>query len=133
MSKILKNININRVFTFFIKRKMKKIILLLILLRILLAVAVEHEVVSMFIESSTRNNLPKLYTWNFKKQKYERILNKNGEITKKYNRGIFLLENSIYKPVHKKKGQALTSTRNSLSKTTKIISKKIVNKKVLIQ
>jgi len=41
---------------------MKKIILLLILLRILLVVAVEHEVVSMFIESSTRNNLPKLYT-----------------------------------------------------------------------
>src|SRR5437773_1824087 len=103
---------------------MKKIILFLILLRILLVIAVEHEAVSVFIESSTRNNLPKLYTWNFKKQKYERILNKNGEITKKYNGGIFLLENNVYKPVHKKKEQAPTRTRNYSSKTTKIISKK---------
>ena len=111
---------------------MKKIILLLILLRILLAVAIKREVVGVFIESSTRNNLPKLYTWNFKKQKYERILNKNSEITKKYNREIFLLENGIYNPVYKKKGQALIHTRNSLSKTTKIISKKTRKQKGVV-
>ena len=82
---------------------MKKIILLLILLRILLVIAIEHEVVGVFIESSTRNNLPKLYTWNFKKQKYERILNKNSEITKKYNGRIFLLENVFTNLFIKKK------------------------------
>jgi hypothetical protein len=105
---------------------MKKIILLLILFRILLVIAVEKEIDDILIVPRTRSrsNLPKLYTWNFKKKKYERILNKNGDITKKYNGGIFLLENDVYKPIHKAKGPTPIRKKKSTSKTTTIISKK---------
>ncbi|CAG8813908.1 8605_t:CDS:1, partial [Racocetra fulgida] len=56
-------------------------------------------------------NLPLLYTWDFTKNKYKRILNTNGKMCKSYPGGLFLREfnnrgKSIYVPVHKPKGAA---------------------------
>jgi len=53
--------------------------------------------------------LPKLYTWNQKTDKYEIILNKKGDLTKRYPGGIYVQKfNSrsstpLYEPVHKPK------------------------------
>ena len=54
--------------------------------------------------------LDQLYTWNFKKRRYERILNKNGKTCKSYPGGIYIQKfrgsssTPKYEPVHKPKG-----------------------------
>jgi hypothetical protein len=61
--------------------------------------------------------LPKLYTWDYKKGRYIRILNRNGKICKNYPGGIFLERfygtstKPRYVPVHKPKGSDIKRQR----------------------
>jgi len=55
-------------------------------------------------------SLPQLHTWNFKKGRYERVLNKNGKMCKSYPGGLYLQSfpkdsaKAKYVPVYKPKG-----------------------------
>ncbi|CAG8852816.1 16765_t:CDS:1, partial [Gigaspora margarita] len=65
------------------------------------------------------NVLPKLVTYNFRNGQYQPILNKNGQITKRYPGGIYVQKffannaSPRYEPVHKPKSAAVKTPRTT--------------------
>ena|ERR1043165_2400159 len=63
-------------------------------------------------------SLPQLHTWDFKKGRYMRVLNKNGKMCKSYPGGLYLQSfpkgsaKAIYQPVHKPKGANIKRPRS---------------------
>ncbi|CAG8455462.1 6898_t:CDS:1 [Cetraspora pellucida] len=63
-------------------------------------------------------SLPQLYTWDFKKGRYMRVLNKNSKMCKSYPGGLYLQSfpkgsaKAIYQPVHKPKGANIKRPRS---------------------
>src|ERR1051325_5890890 len=76
------------------------------------------------------SRLDKLYTWNFRVGQYVPILNRNGQITKRYPGGIYLQKfygtstTPRYVNMHKPKGANTKQSRVTKSKRKKAVTKK---------
>ena len=76
------------------------------------------------------SRLDKLYTWNFRFGRYVPILNRNGQITKRYPGGIYLQKfygtsaTPRYVNVHKPKGANTKQPRVIKNKRKKAVTKK---------
>jgi hypothetical protein len=110
-----------------IRSKMKISYLFIILLSVIRSLAVDaaNEQVLTGV-----NVLPRLYTYNFRNGQYEPILNKNGQITKRYPGGIYVQRFSTssitprYDPVHKPKSANVKAPRIRKAPTKKQKSQK---------
>ncbi|CAG8704024.1 5732_t:CDS:1, partial [Scutellospora calospora] len=76
--------------------------------------------------------LPKLYTWNILKGRYEQILNKRGGLTKNYPGGIYLQQfqgrsaTPSYLPVHKPKAKNVQPNLRGFAKNHKQQQQRVV-------